>query len=456
MGIDFSDIQALIHDRSIQFIRFEQSDTHGLSRSKTVPVRHAESYLQQGINFPLPPLGQDVQGFPASNTGYIEELGFPDVRLQPDLNTFQILPWSYRTARVLCEPYFLDGRPVMGASRQLARSLLNQLEQMGYRLLSGFEYEFCLVDRATHQPITQGIQNFAPLGLKFDEELVYRIVQNLVEVGIDITTINSEHGPGQIEINYSPAWGIDAADQAFTFKNGVKEMLGRSSSLASFMTRPAIDHCTNGCHYNQSLWDGNRSVFFNPDSPDGISSVCRNFLAGQLTHAPALCALAAPTINCYKRFHSSSVTPSRITWGINTRTAALRVKAFPDQRLHIENRLAGGAANPYLLMAGCVAAGIDGIQRKLTLPDVTPQFNHAPQVPLRLENALDALEQDVILREMLGTEFIQLFVALKRHEIAKARGAIGSADTARVANYDDPEFLNNVDEWEQQEFFEVL
>lgn len=152
--MELSAIEQLINTGAMEFIRFELADPHGIARSKTVHVSHFESYLAKGLNFPLPPLAQDVQGDRANNTGYLEELGFADIKLIPDLKTFQVLPWVDKTARVLCSPYFLDDRPVMGASRQVVQPLL---EQMGYSLLSGFEYEFCLVNHETHQPFSDSV-----------------------------------------------------------------------------------------------------------------------------------------------------------------------------------------------------------------------------------------------------------------------------------------------------------
>lgn len=440
--MELSAMEQLINIGAIEFIRFDLADTHGLARSKTVHVSHLESYLNQGLNFPLPPLGQDVQGGRALNTGYLEELGFSDIKLIPDLKTLAVLPWYDKTARVLCDPYFLDDRPVMGAGRQVVKPLLDHLEHLGYTLLSGFEYEFCLVDKHTHQPFSNSVHNFASLGLKFDQPMIYQMLRWLREIGLDITTVNSENGIGQIEINYSPAWGKEAADQAFMFKNAVKEIALTKGVMASFMTKPQLGNFTNGCHYNQSLWREGKNAFFDPQAPDGISAICRHFVAGQLLHSRALCAIAAPTINCYKRFHSSAATPSQATWGINNRTVAIRLKAFNDQRTHIENRLPSGATNPYLLMAGCLAAGIDGIKRQLEPP------TEAAPLPGRLEDALDALEQDDILQAMLPKELTKLYLGLKRHEIAKAKRAI--------SDYSQPEFMNRVDDWEHQEFFEVL
>ncbi|PSB27010.1 glutamine synthetase family protein [Stenomitos frigidus] len=444
-------IQQLFKNGTVEFVRFEQPDTHGISRFKTVPARHFESFTQKGLNFPLPTLGLDVQGATAPNTGVLEEICFGDAYLLPDLETFQILPWADKTARVIGQPYYLDGTPVPTSSRQIVKALLAELEQLGYRLLTGFEYEFYLVDEVTRQASFPGIQLFGRLPRQ-DEGVIYEILRSLPAVGVDIITADLEYGPGQIEINFAPAWGLDSADQAFTFKNAVKEIAHRHGKIASFMTKPWIDQSASGCHFNQSLWQGKNSAFFDRDDPDGLSAVARHYLAGQLAHAPALTALIAPTINCWKRFQPNAFAPTNITWGIDNRTTAIRVKALKDERTHIENRLGTGSNNPYIVMAAMLAAGLDGIKRKLEPPApiqiVADSLSEPPPLPTRLETALDALEQDVVIREALGEPFIHLFVGLKRFEIEKAKAAI--------ANYDNPEFLNQVTDWERQEFFDVL
>jgi glutamine synthetase len=189
----------------VEFVRFEQSDTHGISRSKTVPVRHFRHFAEDGLNFLLGHLGFDVQAFVAPGTGYLEEVSFPDSRIRPDLNTYEVVPWADRTARVLCEPHFVDGRRAMAAPRAVARKLLGELEDLGYRLYSGFEYEFYLVNRDTRQPPFQGIQIFATLRNNFDEALVHQILRGMSAMGVDIITSNAEYGPGQMEINFAPA-----------------------------------------------------------------------------------------------------------------------------------------------------------------------------------------------------------------------------------------------------------
>jgi len=436
----------------VEFVRFEQSDTHGISRSKTIPVRHVRDFTENGLNFLLGQLGFDAQAGVAPGSGYLEELGFPDSRIRPDLSTYRVLPWADKTARLLCEPHYIDGRPAMAAPRAVARQLLGELEGMGYRLFSGFEYEFYVVHRETRQAPFPGIQIFATLRNNFDEWFVYQILRGMSAVGVDIITSNAEYGPGQMEINFAPALEIEAADNAFTFKNGVKEIAQRSGYMASFMTKPYADQSANGCHYHHSLLDvkTGRNVFASRDG--SLTDVCRWWLGGQIAHAAALCAFAAPTVNCGKRYKLYSFAPTNATWGVENRTTGFRMKNLDGPGARIENRLPCGGSNPYLVMASVLAAGFDGLKNKTEPPAETRGIAYGltgvTDLPTRLEQSLDALEADVALRAALGEEFIKLFVAVKRHEIGKAKAAI--------TEYDSPDFNNTVHEWERSEYFEFL
>jgi len=437
----------------VEFVRFEQTDTHGIARSKTVPTRHFAEFAERGLNFILGQLGFDAQGGVALGTGYLEDLGFPDSRLFPDLSTYVVLPWADKTARVLCEPRFQNGNPAMAAPRAVARQLLDELETSGYRLFSGFEYEFYLVNRDTRQPPYLGIQIFATLRNNFDESLVYQILRGMSAVGVDIITSNAEYGPGQMEINFAPASGITAADHAFTFKNGVKEIAQRNGYMASFMTKPYADQSANGCHYHHSLIDAKTGRdAFNGGQVDQLSDVARWWLGGQIAHARALTALVSPTVNCAKRYKLWSFAPTNATWGIENRTVGFRMKSLGSNSAHIENRLPGGGSNPYLVMVGVLAAGLDGLKNHTEPPTETMGIAYGltgvTDLPTRLEDALDALEADSAMRSALGEELVKLFVAVKRHEINKARTAI--------PYFDAPEFSDKVDDWERNEYFEFL
>lgn len=438
----------------IEFVRFEQSDTHGTARSKTVPTRHFARFATSGLNFLLGHLGFDVQSGVAPGSGYLEDLGFPDSRIFPDLDTLVTVPWADGTASVLCEPRFQDGRPAMAAPRAVARGLLRELEGMGFGFFSGFEYEFYLVDRETRQPPFPGIQIFTTLRNNFDPLIVDEILLDMPQVGVDIITSNSEYGPGQMEINFAPAAGISAADHAFRFKNGVKEIAQILGYMASFMTKPYADQSASGCHYHHSLTDlktgGN--AFSNPDRPFELNDTCRWWLGGQIRHAAAICAFASPTINCYKRYKQWSFAPTNATWGAENRTVGVRVKGLKGEGAHLENRTPGAASNPYLVMSAILAAGIDGLRNHIEPPPAVEKIAYGLEgvenLPAGLPQALDALEGDAVLRGLLGEEFVGLYLAVKRHEINKA--AQHGADASSQG------FLDRVEPFEVDEYFEFL
>jgi len=460
------ELKAKLDAEKVDYVRFEQTDTHGISRSKTVPTRHLKHFALNGLNFLLGQLGFDVQGFVAPGTGYLEERGFPDSRIFPDLDTLTILPWAEvawyegdqnfveRSARLICEPRFQDGTPAMAAPRAVARMMLAELERMGFGFFSGFEYECYFVDAKTRKPPFPGIQIFATLRNNFHPYLINGILREMSAAGVDIITSNAEYGPGQMEINFAAEPGIKAADTAFTFKNGIKEIAQKDEQMVSFMTKPYADQSANGCHYHHSLTDlqSGKSAFSNSDDPFTVNDTCRWWIGGLIKHAAAITAFAAPTINCYKRYKLYSFAPTNATWGVENRTVGIRVKGLKGEGAHLENRIPGGASNPYLVMASTIAAGIDGLRNKIEPPPITEGIAYGLQnvtdLPTSLPQALDALEADQPIRDLLGEEFIKLFTAVKWHEIKKAAAAGADVNASG--------FRDVVTPFEVDEFFEFL
>lgn len=445
-------LEPLIAAQGIEFVRIEQPDLHGIARYKIVPARQLAQVAARGLNFPLAPVTLGLHCEAVTGTGYQEELGYPDAVLRPDLSTFALLPWVDATARVLADPHHADdGRPVQVGSRWLARPLLAQLDALGYQLLSGFEYEFHLLDPESRQAAHADVRQFGGFA-EADREVVYAILRHAPALGLDATTANVEYGIGQVEINFAPAWGLAAADQAHVYKNAVKEIAAQGGRLATFMSKPRLDDSGNGCHYNQSLWRNGRNAFVDTHSPDGLSDLARHFLAGQLLHAPALTAFLAPTVNCYKRFRPDSFAPWQADWGLDDRTVAWRAKSLRDHRTCIENRLGAAAANPYLVQAASLAAGLDGIRRELPLPPAATVRDRSradwQRLPTRLDAALDALERDERLGEALGSGVVAAYLAVKRAEIARARAAVG--------DYDAASFDERIDPWERHHYLEAL
>ncbi|HYW26388.1 MAG TPA: glutamine synthetase family protein [Terriglobales bacterium] len=437
-----------------EYVRFEQPDLHGLSRGKTVPARHFRHYAEHGLNFLGGLLGLDAQGGVASGTGYLEERNFADSLIFPDLSTLAPVPWAERTARVLADPQWYGGEPLLAAPRHLARVQVQRLADLGYDLRSGFEYECYFVHAGSRAPAFEGIQIFWTVRNNFDQSFVTWLLDSLQATGVDIITSNVEYGPGQMEINFAPRLGLAAPDQAFVFKSAVKELAQQRGYLASFMTKPYANQSASGCHYHHSLLhrDGGANAFADPDAADGLSLLARHWIAGQMAHARALAAVAAPTVNCAKRYKLFSFAPMNVTWGHEDRTAALRVKGARGAETHLENRIPCAGSNPYLVLAAVVAAGLDGVARKLEPPPPTTTVAYAdqssPKLPATLDAAVAAFEDDEVLGASLGEEFVHLFLAVKRHEIQKARSAI--------PEYARADWPNVVTDWERENLFEYL
>jgi glutamine synthetase len=463
--MNINDAQSFLHDGGFEYVRFEQTDLHGLTRAKTVPEPHFRRFTENGLNFFGGLLGLDAQSGVAPDTGYMAERHFQDHLVRPDLDTLAPIPWLSRTARVLTEPSWYDGTPAAAAPRFLLRRLLDRLAERGYTLRSGFEYELYLADAVTREPVFEGIQIFWAVRNDFDPPFIMRLLEGLRATGIDIITSNAEYGPGQMEINFAPAMGVAAADQAFIFKNAVKEMAlqgadGRGLEaasrryMASFMTKPYVDQAASGCHFHHSLLarDSGANAFADATSDDGLSTVTRHWIGGQIEHARALAALVAPTVNCAKRYKLWSFAPMNATWGYEDRTVAVRVKGARGQETHLENRMPCTASNPYIVAAAILAAGLDGLERQIEPPPPTAGIAYddeqSTKLPQRLEESLDALEADTVLRDYLGEEFMTLFLAVKRFEVDKARAAL--------PEYGSTEWPDIVTDWERQNLFEYL
>lgn len=452
--MNLSEVMKLIREHNIEFIRFESPDINGISRGKLVALANFERVVEKGLAMVSDLLTWDAQADVAwQGTGYAEDLTFADLVFRPDLSTFQIVPWADRTARVLGDLHFYDGRPALGSSRHVFKHVLGVAEEMGFSCRTGHEYEFYLLDAATQEPIFGGHQIMTTF--KHEAHPVLRdIIRSMTQMGIEVTTCNTEWGPAQYEINYSPADGIVGADQAFTWKNGLKEIGARHGLLITMMTKPWIDKSANGSHFHISLLDAKtgENAFYDPHSPDGLSDICRWFIGGQIAHARALAAFLAPTVNCAKRYQPNSYAPNTISWGHENRSVGIRVKAWRGKGTHIENRMACGSSNPYLVAAASLAAGLNGIRRQVEPPDPIStnayQRGDLPKIPLTLEDSLALLQADEPLIELLTREGVQTFVVDKQYEIAKAKAA--------VADYGSPEWYGRVDPWERREFMELI
>jgi glutamine synthetase len=272
---------------------------------------------------------------------------------------------------------------------------------------------------------------------------VGRILELMPEMGVDIITSNCEYAGSQWEINFAPGKGLAGPDQAFTFKNGVKEIARNDGYIATFMSKPFGDSAGSGCHTHISLVDAKSgtNAFGDADDPQGINDVCRSFVAGQLRYAKAVDAVIAPTVNCHRRRRKHTFSPTNISWGLEDRSALLRVKGGRPESTHTENRGPTAVSNPYLVGAALLSAGLAGIEQGLEPP---PPSSDAPAeenpslepLPSSLAEALEGLAGEPATRDFFGEEFLKVYTAMRAHELSR--------------------FDDWVTDWERQEYLELF
>jgi len=426
----------------IEWVRFELPDMHGTSRSKTIPIRHAFGYADRGLNMYGGTSVLDSRSDVVGGTLYNEERQYADQLLFPDPDTAAVVPWADRTARFICDASWYDGTPLDATPRQVYRRVLDRCRVMGFEPVTGFEYEFYLLDASTREPLFSGYHIFNTVRNAY-VPTVGRILELMPEIGVDIITSNCEYAGSQWEINFAPGQGLAGPDQAFTFKNGVKEIARNDGYIATFMSKPFGDSAGSGCHTHISLVDAKsgKNAFGDADDPQGINDVCRSFIAGQLRYARAVDAVIAPTVNCRRRRRKHTFSPTNISWGLEDRSALVRVKGGRPESTHTENRGPTAVSNPYLVGAALLSAGLAGIEHGLRPP---PPSSGGPAeedpslepLPSSLAEALGELAGEPATKEFFGEEFLKVYAAMRGHELAR--------------------FADWVTDWERQEYVELF
>src|SRR5262245_23976055 len=236
----------------IRFVRFELPDMHGISRSKTIPIGHAAGYAAQGVNMYGGASVLDTRSDVVPGTLYNEERGYGDQLLFPDPASATVLPWADRTARFICDARWPDGSPLAATPRHVFGRALEKSRAMGLEPVIGSEFEFYLLTGDTHEPLFDGYQIFNTVRNDY-VPTIRRIAEEMPRVGVDIITSNCEYAASQWEINFAPGRGLAGPDNAFTFKNGVKEIAKQDGYLATFMSKPWADSAGSGCHTHLSL-----------------------------------------------------------------------------------------------------------------------------------------------------------------------------------------------------------
>lgn len=451
-----------IKSSDIQVVRVGFVDAHGIVRVRPIEASHFAQAAKNGVPFTTALLAMDSGNFIfkpvfAGDGGFgrREMGGAGDVLGVPDLSTFRVLPWADRTGWVLADLYLSSGEPCPYDPRGIMKKACAELAKRGFSYVGGIEVE-CHVFKITDArlgleycdqpaappsvaPLAHAYQHMSELVYDAQNPIIDPLRAMLTKMELPLRTIESELGPGQVEITLDPLTNVAAADAMSLLRTSVKQLARRMGMVATFMAKPGLPNVfSSGWHLHQSLTDksGSQNLFASDDAV--LSKVGLQFVGGVLENVGATTAFSNPTINGYKRLNANPLTPKRAVWSHDNRAAMCRVIGGPGERsTHVENRSGEPAANPYLYMASQIFAGLDGIDRGVDpgppLDDPYAQTDKLA-MPSSLLDAITALEKSAVLRDAMGSEFVDYFIAMKRHEIGR--------------------FMSAVTDWEQKEYFE--
>ncbi|WP_426363012.1 glutamine synthetase family protein [Streptomyces sp. E-08] len=354
--------------------------------------------------------------------------GYGDFAMHPDLTTLRRLPWNDATAMVTADLAWADGTPVVAAPRQILRRQLERLAELGLTAHVGTELEFIVFKDSYEQawdanyrgltPANQYNIDYSVLGTGRIEPLLRRIRNEMTGAGLTVESAKGECNPGQHEIAFKYDEALVTCDQHAVYKTGAKEIAAQEGCSLTFMAK-YNEREGNSCHIHLSLQDADGHNVMAGDDPHGMSETMRHFLAGQLAALRDFSLLYAPNINSYKRFQPGSFAPTAVAWGHDNRTCSLRVVGH-GRSTRFENRLPGGDVNPYLAVAGLVAAGLHGIEQRLELPPpctgnaYNAEYAH---VPTTLREAAELWDTSEIAKAAFGAEVVAHYRNMARVEL---------------------------------------
>lgn len=413
MGLKMSEFNAVkfIEENNIHTVEVGFADINGVLRGKRLPARFFRKCINEGTGMAKAPFAWDIQcgvydDIELANFGN----GFPDMYVKPVISTLRKNPWREGSALVLADAFYEDGRPVEVNPREILKNTIKRYNDKGFRPLVGSELEFYLLD-ANKRPLFDGIQCYSLYRGAELEYVIGEMRSSLEEMGINMEAFHIEYGPAQIEVipEYSDA--LEMADNTVIIKNAIREIARKHGLYATFMAKPWEHESGCGYHVHQSLWDLDlKRNYFEVDEALG-----QNYLAGLIKLSREFMLLGSPNINSYKRFRVNSFAPTAVTWAHDNRTVSTRSLLGLGKGSRFEHRTGSADANPYLIIAASLAAGIYGIENRLEVPEKYEQGKQ--ELPNTLEKALKYFEQSEAAGEFFGEEFVKLYVTLGKHEV---------------------------------------
>ena len=423
MSYSKEDIIRMVKEEDVEFIRLQFTDIFGQLKNVAITASQIEKAVNDQIMFD----GSSIEGFVR-----IDE---SDQYLYPDLDSFAIFPWRPshgRVARLICDVHDPDGKPFVGDPRHVLKRALKRAEEMGFDAFNvGPEAEFFLFqtdDEGKPTTRTNDEAGYFDLGpIDHGDHTRREICLALEALGFEIEASHHECAAGQHEIDFKYAEALTAADNIITFKQTVKKIAYANGLHATFMPKPIYGTAGSGMHTNMSLFKNGKNVFYDPNGDRQLSQEAYHFIAGLLAHVKGMCAITNPLVNSYKRLVPGYEAPCYLAWSASNRSALVRIPAARGNSTRVELRNPDPSCNPYLTLAACLAAGLDGIERKILPPEeITENIfemnaeeraaNGIEDLPDSLEHALVALKADPLLAEVLGPHILPQYIAGKEKE----------------------------------------
>ena len=423
------DVVRRAREAGLRLVRFLWCGNDGTVRAKASALDGLEGRLTSGIGLTV--------GMQAMNSldqlQAVEGMGpVGEIRLVPDPATFRVLPYAPRSGALLVDHVTLEGDPAPQCPRSFLKRMTSRLGERGLRPEVSFENEFSLAvaDDGGFRPLDSSLC-FSTIGMTAARDYVDELVEALDRQEIQLEQYCAELGHGQQEISTAHAPPLQAVDEQILVRETIRGVAARHGLVASLAPKPWPEGAGNGCHIHFSLWDGERNRFHDAARDDRLSDEARAFLAGVLAHVPGLCGLTAPSFNSYRRLVPQYWAGAFTCWGHDNREAPIRVPSvfngFEEASTNAELKAADSSSNPYLGVGGLIAAGLDGLERGLELPEpvdvdpaTIPEDERArrgiQRLPATQREALDALAADATLTEALGPALTTSYLAVRRSE----------------------------------------
>jgi len=419
-----------VHENKIDIIWLQFTDILGFPKLVEIPSKMLPKVLSEGMPFD----GSSIEGF-----ARIEE---SDMLLKPNPETFSVLPWTLendiKIGKMICDVYVDEHTPFEGDPRFRLKKTLKDAESLGYFMQNGAEEEFFLFKLKNGNPSVELVSKgsyFEMLPEDIGEKTRAQIAKTLEKMGFDIESSHHEVSPSQHEIDFKYADPVTTADRIITFKIVAKTIALINGLYATFMPKPLFGINGSGAHTNISLTDGNgKNLFFDRSKEFELSDLARFFIGGILKHIDAITAIANPTVNSYKRIVPGFEAPVYVSWAVKNRSALIRIPQANEKTKRIELRSPDPTANPYLLFAVILKAGLDGISNKIDPGEPANEINIFEEnenfphkfktLPSTLKEAIEALKKDDILMETLGSKIAEKYIEAKEAEWDEYRTSV--------------------------------